>query len=184
MNRIVGDLLDLTRTRLGSGIPIVPKPMDLIPVCRQVVAELEGIHPDCQLHFESKGDLRGEWDSDRLTQAISNLVANAMQYGCADGPVSVVAQAHGDEVVLRVRNQGEPISEGAMKKIFDPMVRQPTQKGDQHPTGLGLGIYIAREVVTAHGGTIAVTSTRKEGTTFTVQIPRRLPKIPTRSDQD
>ena len=178
MNRIVGDLLDLTRTRLGSGIPITPKPMDLTPVCQQVVAELEGIHPDCELQFESKGDLQGEWDSDRLSQVVSNLVANAMQYGCEDGPVRVMAEAHGEEVVLRVRNEGPPISEGATKKIFDPMVRQPSQNGDKHPTGLGLGLFIAREVVTAHGGTIAVASTRKEGTTFTVQLPRRLPKNP------
>lgn len=182
MNRIVGDLVDLTRTRLGSGIPIAPKPMDLLPVCQQVVAELEGIHPDCRLQFESQGDLHGEWDSDRLTQVISNLVANAMQYGCEDGPVTVVAQAHGEEVVVRVHNEGPPVSEGSLKKIFDPLVRQPTQNSDKHPTGLGLGLYIAREVVTAHGGTIAVASTRKEGTTFTMEIPRRIPKKPLRAD--
>jgi len=77
MNRMVSDLLDLTRTRLGAGIPVTPKPMDLTPVCQQVVAELEAIHPDCKLQFESKGDLHGEWDSDRLTQVISNLVARS-----------------------------------------------------------------------------------------------------------
>ena len=176
MNRMVSDLLDLTRTRLGVGIPVTPKPTDLTPVCQQVVAELEAIHPDCRLQFESKGDLHGEWDSDRLSQVVSNLVANALQYGCEDGPVRVVAQAHADEVVLRVHNDGPPISEDAMKKIFEPMVRQPTQNGDKHTTGLGLGLYIAREIVTAHGGTIAVASAEKEGTTFTVQIPRRLSK--------
>jgi signal transduction histidine kinase len=181
MNRMVSDLLDLTRTRLGSGIPVTPKPMDLTPVCQQVIAELEGIHPDCELRFESQGDLHGEWDSDRLTQVISNLVANAMQYGREDGPVRVVAQAHSDGVALRVHNEGPPISEGAIKTMFDPMVRQQNPNGDKHPTGLGLGLYIAREVVTAHGGTIAVTSTGKEGTTFTVQIPRRVPKAMTRS---
>ncbi len=176
MNRMVGDLLDLTRTRLGVGIPITAKPMDLTPVCQQVVAELEAIHPDCQMQFESKGDLHGEWDSDRLTQVISNLVANALQYGCEDGAVRVVAQAHADAVVVRVHNEGPPISKDAVKKIFEPMTRQPAPKGDKHPTGLGLGLYIAREIVTAHGGTIAVTSDKKEGTTFTVRIPRRLPK--------
>lgn len=124
----------------------------------------------------SKGDLHGEWDSDRLTQVISNLVANALQYRCEDGAVRVVAQAQTDEVVLRVHNEGPPISEDAMKKIFEPMTRQPAQNGDKHPSGLGLGLYIAREIVTAHGGTIAVASAASEGTIFTVQIPRRLPK--------
>jgi signal transduction histidine kinase len=176
MNRMVNDLLDLARTRLGAGIPVTPQPMDLTPVCQQVMAELEAVHPDCQLHYESKGDLQGEWDSDRLTQVISNLVANALQHGCEDGPVSVVAQAHGEEVVLCVHNEGQPIPENAMKTIFEPMVRQPTQNGSKHTAGLGLGLYIAHEIVTAHGGTIGVTSPEKEGTTFTVQIPRRRPK--------
>ena len=157
--------------------------MDLAPVCQQVIAELQAIHPDCTLQFESKGDLHGEWDSDRLSQVISNLVANAMQYGCEDGPVSVVAQAHDEEVVLRVHNEGPPISEGVIKKLFEPMVRRPTPNGDKNITGLGLGLYIAREIVTAHGGTIGVTSPEKEGTTFTVQLPRRPEKKPTRTDQ-
>lgn len=182
MNRMVSDLLDLTRTRLGADIPVTPKPMDLTPVCQQVIAELEATHPDCRLQFEPKGDLRGEWDSDRLTQVISNLVANALQYGCEDGPVSIVAQPHGEEVVLRVHNEGPPISDEAMQRIFEPMVRQPSQNGDKHTTGLGLGLYIAREIVTAHGGTIGVTSPEKEGTTFTVQIPRRQPKKPTKTE--
>jgi signal transduction histidine kinase len=182
MNRMVSDLLDLTRTRLGAGIPVAPKPMDLIPVCLQVIAELEATHPDCRLQFAPKGDLHGEWDSDRLAQVISNLVANAVQHGCEDGPVSIVAQPRGDEVVLRVHNEGPPISEDAMEKIFEPMVRQPAQNGDNHRTGLGLGLYIAREIVTAHGGTIAVSSPEKEGTTFTVQMPRRQPKQPTMTE--
>ena len=176
MNRMVSDLLDLTRTRLGAGIPVTPKPMDLTRVCEQVIAELEVVHPDCQLHFEPKGDLQGAWDSDRLSQVISNLVANGLQYGCGDGPVTVAAKAHGEEVVLTVHNEGPPISESATRKIFEPMVRLQAQSGDKNTSGLGLGLYIAQEVVTAHGGTIGVTSLEKEGTTFTVHLPRRPPK--------
>lgn len=155
--------------------------MDLTPVCRQVLAELEAIHPDSRLQFESKGDLHGEWDSDRLTQVISNLVANALQHGGEDGAVSVVAEEQGEEVVLRVHNEGPRIPENPMKKIFEPMVREPTQKRGANATGLGLGLFIAREIVTAHGGTIGVTSTAKEGTTFTVQIPRHPPRTHTQT---
>ena len=178
MSRMVSDLLDLTRTRLGAGIPVTQKPMDLVPVCQQVIAELEGVHPDIPLRFESKGELVGEWDSDRITQVVSNLVANALQYGGEGRPVSVVAQEHGDEVVLRVLNEGVPIPENAITKIFDPMVRQSTRDGgaNNNATGLGLGLYIAREIVTAHGGSIAVTSTEKDGTAFTVKLPRHPPK--------
>jgi K+-sensing histidine kinase KdpD len=83
---------------------------------------------------------------------ISNLVANGLQYGCEDGPVTVAAKAHGEEIVLSVHNEGPPISENAIRKIVEPMVRQPAQSGDKHTSGLGLGLYIAQEVVTAHGG--------------------------------
>ena len=182
MNRMVNDLLDLTRTRLGACIPITPKPMDLTTVCRQVIAELEAIHPQAQLRFESTGDVHGKWDGDRLSQVVSNLVGNALQYGGESGTVLVVAEEHGKEVVLQVHNEGPLIAEDSIKKIFEPMVRQPTGSGDKNVTGLGLGLYIAREIVTAHGGTIGVTSTEKEGTTFTVKIPRHAP--PNRTDSD
>ena len=182
MTRMISDLLDLTRTRLGAGIPVAPKPMDLAPVCEQVISELEAAYPDCQVRFKASGDLHGVWDNDRLSQALSNLVANALQYGREDGPVDVSAQEHGESIVLRVKNAGPVIPENKLKHIFDPMVRHVTQHGDKNVIGMGLGLYIAREVVMAHGGTISVASTESEGTTFTIRLPRRPPKTETRAD--
>lgn len=178
MSRMVSDLLDLTRTRLGAGIPITPTPVELTSVCQQTLAELEAAYPDCQLHFESSGDLQGEWDADRLVQVVSNLVSNALQYGREDAPVSVVARAQGDEVVLSVHNSGDPIDERALKRIFEPMVRQGTQGDTRNGSGLGLGLFIARKIVASHGGTIGVTSTAEGGTTFTVKLPRHAPQGP------
>lgn len=175
MSRMVSDLLDLTRSRLGTGIPITPRPTDLAAVCEQAVAELEALHPGCQLRLESKGDLHGEWDSDRLSQVVSNLVANAVQYGGENGAVSVAALGDGEGVELRVHNDGPPIPASALKRIFEPMVRQSNQPDGRNTTGMGLGLYIAREIATSHGGTIGVTSTQEEGTTFTVLLPRRPP---------
>lgn len=172
MKRMISDLLDLTRTRLGSGIPVTATSTDLAAVCKQAISELEAIHPECELRFRATGNLRGQWDSDRLTQVLSNLVANALQYGCASGAVNVVAQDEGEEVMFSVQNRGPLIPANDLRRIFDPMVRA-TNNGGKNPTGLGLGLYIAREVVTAHAGTIGVTSTEGEGTTFTVRIPRR-----------
>lgn len=174
MNRMVNDLLDLTRTRLGAGIPVTPKPMDLASVCRQVVSELQSGHPDFQLKFEAIGDLKGEWDSDRLTQVVSNLAANALQYGSSVEPVKIIARDQGVDVVFEVHNGGIPIPDNALRTIFTPMARhQPGgQSVDRNSRGLGLGLYIASEIVLSHGGTIGVTSTQEQGTTFKVTLPR------------
>lgn len=172
MSRMVNDLLDLARTRLGSSLPIRPLRTDLGVVCRQVIAELEAIHPDCRVKLESEGDLTGEWDGDRLTQVVSNLVANAVQYGCESGPVWVATRDDGDQVVLSVNNKGPLITEDMQATLFEPMVRHATSCRDKNPSGLGLGLFIVREVLKAHGGTICVTSNAEEGTTFTVRLPR------------
>ena len=174
MVRIVDDLLDLTRTRLGSEIHIVRRPMDAGSICEMVIAELEGSHPHAVIRYTSKGDLRGEWDSDRLAQVLSNLVGNALQHGDADQPISVLAQGHGEEVALAIHNAGLPIPAGALRSIFEPNVRN-VQDPTKAPTGLGLGLYIAKELVTAHGGSLTVASTHADGTTFTVRLPRHQP---------
>ena len=172
MNRMVKDLIDLTRTSLGDGIPVAPKAMDLTAVCESVVEELDASRPDAHVRFEARGDLTGTWDEDRLTQVVSNLVANALQHGRERSEVRVLAEGRDDTVVLEVHNEGTPIPKSALKQIFEPMVRDAND-GDRNPSGLGLGLYIAREVVRAHGGTIGVTSSAEDGTTFSVELPRR-----------
>lgn len=174
MNRMVNDLLDLTRTRLGSGIPIMRQLMDIKPVCSNVLSELKALHPKTDFHFEPQGDLSGEWDSDRLAQVISNLLSNAVQYSSDNSPISVSAESAGDSVVIQVHNFGTPIAAKVLKSIFAPMVRtQPDgQSFDKNKTGLGLGLYIASEIVNSHHGSITVTSKEADGTTFTVSLPR------------
>ena len=170
MARMIADLLDLTRTRFGDAIPIVPAPIDLEPVSRQVIAELEGQHPGGSIVLTCKGDLHGEWDNDRLAQVLSNLIRNAIQHGEANKPIEVVANGSAEDVVvLTIQNAGPPIPEQALVTIFEPMVRHTDNKQN---TGLGLGLYIVSQVVIAHGGTVQVTSFDPEGTTFTVRLPR------------
>ena len=171
MDRMVRDLLDLTRTRLGPGLPIKKAPMDLTPVCHQVIAELAG-HPDEPLRFVPTGDLHGEWDSDRLAQVLSNLVGIAIQHGTKSAPVTLVARGEGNAVVMEVHNEGPAIPQSVLGTMFEPMVLVDPDEG-QPSTGLGLGLYIAEQIVTAHGGAIGVTSTEAAGTTFTVSLPRR-----------
>lgn len=106
MNRLVSDLLDLTRTRLGGGIPITPRPEDLGVICREVIEETRAHHPDRVVAFEPAGSLRGEWDGDRLAQVVCNLVSNAIQHGSEDTPITVAARDEGEHVLLTIHNEG------------------------------------------------------------------------------
>jgi signal transduction histidine kinase len=173
MERMVGDLLDLTRTRLGEGLPIVRAQVDLGHVCQQVVAEIHEAYPGALLRFEPNGDLHGEWDRDRLAQAISNLVGNALQHVGKMRPVMVVARGERDEVLLEVHNEGPPIPQSEISGLFEPMARR-RGAANEKSTHLGLGLYIVKQVVAAHGGQVGVTST-DSGTTFVLHLPRSAP---------
>jgi signal transduction histidine kinase len=172
MNGMIHDLLDFTRTRLGGGMPVSVARTDLRQLCRDVLGEFRAAHPHRGLRFEAVGDTSGEWDAARLRQVVSNLLANAIQYGTDSSPVEVSARGESSEVLLTVRNEGSPISTSALPTIFDPFVRAPEVMTKHRPVGgVGLGLYIARQIVVAHGGTIAVTSD-EAGTVFTVRLPR------------
>ena len=174
MARMVGDLLDLTRTHLGDGIPIVRGPVDLELLCRDSIVELEASNPDRRVELEAEGDLYGEWDRDRLSQVVGNLVGNALQHADRDSTITVHARGEPHQVVLEVHNDGVPIPAEALPTLFDPMVSHPSRSSGDG-SSLGLGLYIAREVVEAHGGRLDVTSTVREGTTFKLVVPRGAP---------
>jgi signal transduction histidine kinase len=173
MNQMVSDLLDFTRTRFGDTIPVETAPMDLSGLIQQVVSEVGASTPDSHLHIESRGDLRGEWDAGRLTQAITNLIANAVQHGDPGYPINIVAKGEADEVVISVQNHGPVIPEDRFGAIFEAM-KHGTVDGARDRRHLGLGLYIVEKIVTAHKGEIDVTSTEDQGTTFTVRLPRKV----------
>jgi len=175
MKGMVEDLLDLTRVQLGSVFLITPGPADLETVCRRVLDEIEASHPDRVLRFAADGDLRGEWDAERLAQMVSNLVVNAVQHGDETAPIDVSARGQDEGVTFAVHNQGEAIPKEELGNVFEPMVRGETAATRKAPEGLGLGLFIVREVATAHGGNVSVSSSREQGTTFTVRLPRRPP---------
>ena len=175
MEAMISDLLDFTRGRLGGGIPVDPAEMDLQEVCRQTVDEITAFHPECIVHFEASGQLRGEWDSRRIAQALSNLIGNAYQHGAENEPVEVVVRGEAEQVVLTVHNQGAAIPSTQLRDIFNPF-RQlaPSHKRTKKLGSVGLGLYIVQSIVLAHHGTIGVESTKK-GTTFKVCLPRSAP---------
>jgi signal transduction histidine kinase len=172
MEQIIRDLLDFTRSHLGSGIPITRVGMNLEEVCRQTVEELAAFHPERVLRFQAKGELRGRWDSDRIAQVLSNLVGNAIQHGFPDAPITISLSGRAKDVCIAVHNWGTPIPPARQREVFIPMRRVATASNSDR-TSLGLGLYIAHEVVLAHGGSIDVESSAERGTTFTVRLPRR-----------
>jgi signal transduction histidine kinase len=170
----VEQLLDLTRARLGSGLPVVRQPMDMGFVSRKLVDEARSMHPGREFKVDISGDLEGHWDKARIGQVLSNLIGNALRYGFSDSRIAVTVKGGREEVTLSVHNEGAPIPPDAIGAIFHPLNRDEKQDGDDHPGSvkLGLGLYITEEIVTAHGGTITVTSSEKDGTTFTARFPR------------
>jgi PAS domain S-box-containing protein len=173
MARMIGDLLDFTRGRLGGGIPIAPRPTNLQHLGRHLVEELMAAHPGRELRLEAEGDLEGEWDPDRLAQVLGNLGKNALDYSPEGTPVRFTLRGEGDTVRVEVHNEGPPIPAERLPSIFEPF-RRFTEAGMHPSSGLGLGLYIVQQVVRAHGGTVEVRSTAREGTCFTVRLPRRV----------
>jgi PAS domain S-box-containing protein len=172
MERMIGDLLDFTRGRLGGGLPITPRPMNLKLLCRQVLEELEVAYPERMLRLVGEGDFAGEWDPDRIAQLLGNLGKNALDYSPERTPVDLVLCDEGATVHLTLRNRGAPIRADLLPHLFEPFRRG--EQAEQR-SGLGLGLFIARQVVLAHGGAIEVRSTERGGTLFEVRLPRRVP---------
>lgn len=175
-SEMINYLLDLTRVRLGSGIPIIRTPMDVGFVAKQLVEEMRINHPDREFVLNISGNTEGEWDKPRIAQIFSNLLNNAVQYGFTDAPISVTVNGLPDEIELSVHNHGLPISPEYVERIFKSLVRGEDMDNQRYvPPGsanLGLGLYITKEIVAAHNGRICVTSSEEEGTTFTVCLPR------------
>ncbi|WP_255442385.1 PAS domain-containing sensor histidine kinase [Corallococcus sp. Z5C101001] len=172
MARMISELLDFTRGRLGGGIPIERVSGDVRSVVRQAVEELEAAWPERSLALNvGPGRYEGAWDAERLLQVVSNLGGNALQYSPPDSLVRFTLTDADAFVVLEVHNGGEPIPPDLLPHLFDPFRRGG---GNTHG-GLGLGLYIVEQVVKGHGGRIEVRSRASEGTVFRVLLPRAAP---------
>jgi signal transduction histidine kinase len=183
ITRLLSDLIDFASTGLGSTMPLTPDLTDLEKLCREVFDGFCLAYPQRDLRFHSDGDLTGDWDADRLRQVVSNLMGNAFYHGATKGPVELSVTSDGPTVVLSVHNEGAPIPSEMLTTLFDPLMRHtpPELAAQREPGSIGLGLYIVREIVVAHGGTVEVASTKQNGTTFTVRLPR---SQPVESDRD
>ncbi|HZU82184.1 MAG TPA: hybrid sensor histidine kinase/response regulator [Polyangiaceae bacterium] len=166
MWRLIDELLDYSRAR-QSGAPLRRERCDLADICQTAVAELQVAHPGRSVSLSTRGAPAGFWDRAALEQLVSNLVGNAIQHG-EGTPVSVSVRGGGPEAVLEVTNSGEPIPLELLPHLFEAYRQGSRRSGSK---SLGLGLYIVREIVRRHGGTVSVTSSRDAGTRFTVKLP-------------
>jgi PAS domain S-box-containing protein len=170
MGRMVSQLLDFTRIRVGEGMPLEPKRFNVGSLVRHVVEELDALRLQVSIKLDERGDTTGVWDEDRLGQVFSNLVGNALQHGTGDVRIEIDG-SDPNTLCVRVHNGGVIPAE-QIPKLFHPMAtrehREPTKSG-----GLGLGLFITEHIAKAHGGSVALTSSAEDGTTFSVSLPRQ-----------
>ncbi len=169
MERMIHELLDFTRARLAGGIPVNPVPTSLGPVLERVVEEYRLTHPEHPIEPVLEGDLAGHWDEARLAQLLDNLLQNAMRHSLHDTSIGLSVRGEPLGVTLIVLNKGPLLLPEEREAIFEPFRRGKRPAGE----GLGLGLYIAKQIAEAHGGRISVESALERGTSFKVWLPRR-----------
>ena len=176
MDLMIQDLLDFTRSRLGMQLPMKAAAANLEEIARQVVDELTALNPGTTVAFKTSGHLAGAWDGERVMQLLSNLLDNAIRHRCGEEPVTVELRGNDDRVSISVHNVGQMIPLCEQKVIFDPLRRGINQEATPPrggaSSGLGLGLYIARQIALAHGGDVRLTSTAEEGTRFVATLAR------------
>lgn len=171
--KLVSDLIDTARAQLGQGMPITPALMNIGDVARHAAKEAEISAQRGTVSVETQGNLDGEWDNARIGQVFSNLIGNALQHGSGEA-VKVTAKGEAEGVALSVHNVGKPIPMGEIASVFEPLKRgQDEEQKQTESSSMGLGLFITREIIVAHGGKIDVASSQEEGTTFSAWLPRR-----------
>jgi signal transduction histidine kinase len=170
---LMNDLLDLARCNFGEGIPVYPETTNLNEICRASVEELRTVFPSVQISYDESHTLIGQFDPSRIAQVITNLISNAVRHGDQRQPIRVSLFGEGERAIFRVQNFGEVIPAGALPHIFNSGARYSSfangEKGSS--AGLGLGLFIAAQIVAGHRGEIRVESTVEQGTTFRVLLP-------------
>ena len=169
---LLDDLVDFNRTKLGLGISISPGAVDLETAFASEIEQLRVAYPSRAIEVEVTGNVSGVWDINRINQLLGNLVVNALKYGAFTSAIKISLQGLSGEVLFSVHNYGPTIDPSLLAQIFEPLKRgTDRQLVSASDASMGLGLYIAREIVNAHGGTIAAVSDDNE-TVFTVRLPR------------
>jgi signal transduction histidine kinase len=165
-------LSDFTTVRLGEHLQIDRARDDMGVLCRQALDAFARVDPERRIRLTSDGDLGGDWDQARIREAIGALIGNAARFASRGSPVTIAVDGHAaDEITVTVHGDGTPIDVETLQTIFDPIARVESENATY--AGLGLGLFMVRKVVDAHGGRVSVEAAPDLGTTFTVVLPRR-----------
>jgi signal transduction histidine kinase len=174
MSRIVEDLFQVTSAPLGLAIELRPSPTDAHELCAHIAEELQLANPGREIRLRALGDGKGNWDRDRLAQVVTNLIGNALQYGPEGAAVAVETRGSEVDWTLSVQNLGEAIPAELQQHLFEPFRRARPGNGSGGVPHLGIGLFIVRRIVQAHGGSVEVTSGSPEGTRFVVRLPKAI----------
>jgi len=177
MSHLITDLIELTRVKLGDGISLNCAKINLQELCQKAIDEMHAIHPERVFRLEAEYELVGDWDDLKLNQVLSNLLGNAVQHGSPTSEITLKAKKAGDWVELQVHNEGPVIPKKLLPKLFDRFVQEKSESSNENVSGsMGLGLFIAKEIIVAHGGTIKANSSKEEGTTFCACLPYNAPR--------
>ncbi len=171
MTNMVDQILDMTAIHLGSGIVLYLSRVELYELAQHAAEEVQLAYPQAIIQVRcDKSHIVGQWDSIRIFRTLINLFTNACKYGDISRPITVTLEEKEKLVIISVHNYGEPIPPELKPMLFNPFKRGSI--AEAKVKGLGLGLYITAEMIDKHGGSIDVQSSKKDGTTFTVTLPR------------
>ena len=174
INSVIELVVDFSRAQTDGVMPVARSPGNLAEQFSKVVEETLVRHPDAHLRLEADGNFEGNWDEGRMGQLLSNLLGNAVAYGARGQPITIRMAGTADAVTFSVHNFGQPVSAEDRERIFEPMARGEVVEGEKrNPDGLGLGLFICREIVRAHKGQLWLKSEAVAGTSFFVTLPRQ-----------
>lgn len=174
MNGLVNDLIEYTRSNLGITLPIILKETDVSALCADSLGEHAIAHPEIDFQLVAEAGVKSRLDDNRVAQALSNLLSNAVQYGKAGSPIVMRVKEAGDKICISLQNHGPVIPVENFPALFQPLIRfsNPLAEAEVHSRNLGIGLYIAHEIIDAHGGSIEVSSNEMDGTEFVITLPR------------